>query len=364
VEDVVESTEDYRARFESTGRNTGNLLIGTALKRQIAWSSYTYGILDAARIDENFDLIAIPAANFLYAGFDFGWLADVLERTSLPCLIAGLGAQAPSVETRDVRIPDGTVRFVKIVSERTRYIGVRGEFTAEILARLGIHNVRLTGCPSLYWSLQRSIPIQDRTVGSNLRVAINGSRNVIRHAYSPDIARDFEGALLALAMTHGYDYVLQNEFPEIDVLHSDPGDLSHDAVLRHVANDLGVKEADAYPDYIRKSGRVFFSIEAWSTYIRTKDFVCGTRFHGNVIALINGVPSVIFAHDARTSEMCALMRIPCLPLDSLQLHQIDRLYADTDHSDFVGTYPRLYDDYARFFEDNGVPHNLHGEPGA
>jgi hypothetical protein len=357
VDDVNGPVEEYHAKFERTGRNTGNLLIGSAFKRQIAWSSYEYGAIDPTRIDEDFDLIAIAAANFLYAGFDFGWLADVLEQTSLPCIVAGLGAQAPSKVATDVAIPEGTIRFVKIVAERSQSLGVRGEFTADVLARMGIDNVRLTGCPSLYWSLQRSLSIDKTSNTSELQVAVNGSRNVIRHSHSPHRAREFERDLLALAMTRNYDYVLQNEFPEIDALHADSSDSQHDSLLVHVATELGV-EGERYPDYVRAHGRLFFSVEAWSAYIRTKDFVCGTRFHGNVIALINGVPSVIFVHDARTSELCALSKIPCYQVDSTRVQELERLYASIDYSDFSDAYPRLYDDYVAFFEENGVPHRL------
>ena len=75
-------------KFDLTGKNTGNLLIGHALRRE----AYGRFILmfgthhDPREANERFDLIAIPAANFIYEHFDFGYMADFIERTSLPCL--------------------------------------------------------------------------------------------------------------------------------------------------------------------------------------------------------------------------------------------------------------------------------------
>ena len=54
----------------------------------------------------------------------------------------------------------------------------------------------------------------------------------------------------------------------------------------------------------------FFDIEDWMNYIRNFHFVLGTRFHGTLIALLNGIPSVAFVIDARTREMCELLNIP------------------------------------------------------
>ena len=86
---------DTGTMLARSGGNTGNILIGWSLLEQLEHEVASYDIsLPAAQIDEEFDLIVIPAANFIYEGFDFGFAADVIERTKLPCLMVGLGAQA------------------------------------------------------------------------------------------------------------------------------------------------------------------------------------------------------------------------------------------------------------------------------
>ena len=85
VEAVTGTDLDYKTKFDLTGKNTGNLLIGCSLRRQLAHTSYKFGTgQNPATVNQEFDLIAIPAANFIFKGFDFGYLADFLEKTTLP----------------------------------------------------------------------------------------------------------------------------------------------------------------------------------------------------------------------------------------------------------------------------------------
>jgi hypothetical protein len=361
VEPVFARGLNYRQRFERTGENTGNLLIGGALRRHIAASSYEHGThRDPRTVDEEFDLIAIPASNFIFEGFDFGWLADFLERTSIPCLMVGLGAQAPSAAgVVEIAVPDGTQRFLKIVSERSRAIGVRGEFTADVLARIGIGNVVLTGCPSLYWTLKPRIEVQKAPFRDDFEVSVSCSRNVAQHSRAPEAAKRTAAQLLRTAMERGYELVLQDELPEIDLIHTtELDDLGREQVWSILARlNLDVLEDD-YFTFVKNHARLFFSVEEWSTHIRTKDFSIGMRFHGNVIALINGVPAVVVVHDARTAELCDLTGIPKVGLEPELLADLRGVYEAADYAAFEATYATLYEQYVTFLEDNGVPHNL------
>lgn len=360
VEAVTGTELDYQTKFDRTGKNTGNLLIGCSLRRQIAHTSYQFGTAqDMSTINERFDLIAIPAANFIFKGFDFGYLADFLEQTTLPVLIVGLGAQLPSTSSSEIDIPEGTKRFLKVVSERTKKIGVRGEFTADVLSRLGVTNVTVTGCPSLYWSLKPDTKINKKPYSPDLSISLNGSRNVTQHSFSAEHATKIESDLLKLMVTRGYDYVLQNEFPEMDILYANElnGDIMFQ--LRSIAEKFGLGlEAQTFAAHIKKSCKVFFSVEGWADYIKTKDFSIGTRFHGNIIALQNGVPAVVIAHDSRTTEMCKLMKIPHHAVDNCDLSNLEKIYQEADFDTFTANYKQLYQNYFNFLNENTVAHNL------
>jgi hypothetical protein len=351
---------DTQTKFDLTGKNTGNLLIGHALRRELAVDSYAFGTgHDARYVNENFDLIAIPAANFIYEHFDFGYMADFIERTTLPCLMVGLGAQSSSLTSFDLNIPAGTQRLLKIVAERSATIGVRGEYTASVLEHLGITNVTLTGCPSLYMTLEPELKIHKRDLDEgSLRVAVNGSNNVIRHSFAPSSAADVERQLLETAVRDNYSYVLQNEFPEIDIVlgRATPEEAAQGSgSLQRIGSQMS---SSAYNTFLQKNGRVFFSVDEWDHFIRRMDFSIGTRFHGNMIALLSGVPALIIPHDTRTLEMSRLMKIPHVRVDEIGHIDIARLYDSTDYSEFARNYSKLYQDYIRFLELNNVAHRL------
>ena len=95
-------------------------MIGHALRRELIADAFEVGTHHNPReVNERFDLIAIPAANFIYEHFDFGYLADFIERTHLPCLMVGIGAQSSDMTSFDLNIPQGTKRLLKIVSDRS-----------------------------------------------------------------------------------------------------------------------------------------------------------------------------------------------------------------------------------------------------
>lgn len=364
VDAIEDNNLSYQTRFERTGHNTGNLLIGCGLRRQIAYSSYKYGTdQNMETVNQDFDLIAIAAANFIFKGFDFGWLANFLERTDLPVLIVGLGAQLPSIGSSEIDIPEGSKRFLKVVSERAVKIGVRGEFTADVLSKLGIKNVTITGCPSLYWSLNSQVtPIKRKKFHPDLCVSVNGSRNVIGHSFSRAAALKIEAELLKLSQQNRYDYVLQNEFPEFDILFSDGklGDSQKNELLA-ISERFSLKlNPEQYVDYIRNYCKAFFSMETWAEYIISKDFSIGTRFHGNMIALLNGVPAVILAHDSRTIEMSRFMKIPHYLIDhrDLDILKLESIYQEADFDAFALNYSALFKNYLNFMSENNVPHKL------
>ncbi|MBN8921187.1 MAG: polysaccharide pyruvyl transferase family protein, partial [Rhizobiales bacterium] len=175
------SAADIPRLFERSGRNSGNLLIGHALRSHVDYAVEPVSPEHLPK-SRDYDMVVISAANFLFSGFDFGAFADLIETVDLPCLMVGLGAQAPSAGGMP-DIKPGTQRFVRAIAARTNRIGVRGAFTAEVLAKLGVKNAEITGCPSFYLRT----PAQIRAAFAARRdataaVSFNGSRNVIGHS--------------------------------------------------------------------------------------------------------------------------------------------------------------------------------------
>lgn len=342
--------------FEATGRNTGNLLIGHGLFTQLRYDKlepFRYA-MTPEYVEENFDQVVIAAANFLYPGFDFTPVSSFLDKIKLPVFMVGLGAQLPSSQAELKNVPAGTWRLVQIASERSHSIGVRGSFTAEQLCKHGIKNVQVTGCPSLYTGLKPTIRIRRPDVLG--KVVVNGSRNVVGHAFDKDAATKVEQQLFKLALSRKLPYVLQNEQPEMQIASGeDTG--PHEPAINSLAKFFGTS-AQEFVDFYREYGRVFFSIREWFDWIGAYDFSIGTRFHGNIAALLNGVPAVILTHDSRTRELCDFAAIPSVGISDAGDLDIERIYEAADYDLFERNYSDIYKKYIEFLDINNILHKL------
>ena len=350
----------FEQRFAATGHNTGNLLIGQSLFEELRFDEFGYGMsFSPKEVNERFDVIAVAAANFIFKNFDLSYLADYIEATKLPCFVAGLGAQAPAIGDKVTDIPEGSKRFLRIISDRSTIVGVRGNFTAEVMNDFGIRNVRAIGCPSLYRTLRRDLRIRRPDTSIPLKVSVNGSRNVFSHSANPEAARRIEAELLKLSIDNRYCYVLQNENPEMQILLSNDGERVD---LERATSVIGSLKMDISPSdfvkHIKENGRIFFDLAEWDDYISRFDYSIGTRFHGNLIALTNGIPATIVTHDSRTTEMTELMGIPGFSVESLRCINTAEMAKESDYDEFERKYTVLYDGFSEFILENGLGHNM------
>src|SRR5579859_5802915 len=263
-----------------SGYNTGNLLIGNSIKRHLK-AELSHGDLtqDWGEIRRNFDCIVVGAANYLCAGFDFEHYANFLEAVDLPCVVIGLGAQAPGYGSR-VEIPEGTVRMVKALSKRSASLGVRGYFSAATLIEMGIKNVRVIGCPSLFWTCQPTLNFTHQTPTDGLKVALNGSANVVRHSANAAAAKKLEVSLARLSFENGYRYILQNEQEMMEIA-SGRGSIYSEETIRRLMDQYGVPYMwpEAFVDAVKKHMICYSSVDSWYEALRQCDFAIGSRFH-------------------------------------------------------------------------------------
>src|ERR1700752_885187 len=113
-------------KLQIAGSNTGTPLICQSLLEELRYAPCGFVMKHRPEdINDQFDVIVLAASNFIYKGFDMSAVASFIEATRLPCFVAGLGAQAPSVRAAIGDLPVGTRRLLSILQERCRLIGVR-----------------------------------------------------------------------------------------------------------------------------------------------------------------------------------------------------------------------------------------------
>lgn len=302
---------------------------------------------DAARINEQFDAFVVPLANAFRPEFApmLDRLSSLIESLDIPVIVIGVGAQAPtSYETEHLDPLNASVtRFMKAVLDRSAALGVRGELTASYLAELGFgsEHVEVIGCPSLFFHGSH-LRIEKSTSGidAHSRLAIN---------LSPG------------AGPVGGEFVTRQaeRYPHLDYVTQGAKDL--DLLLwgkpRRDVLDPRVPDHMGHPLYREDRMRLFLDPRTWMDYLAQKDFVYGTRIHGNITALISGTPSFVLAHDSRTLELARYHGIPhrvASPVDPSW--DAAELFAEADYSEFNRLMPERFATYVAFLDRNGLDH--------
>jgi len=341
------------AKLGKTGGNTGNQIIAHALLSQIEHDevAWEYSV-DPREVGERYDMIVIAAANFLFRSFDFGGMAEYIEKANLPVAIVGLGAQSSSYDP-NIELMPGTERFVKVIAERAVRIGVRGPFTREVLARRGVHNVTVTGCPSYYMSRSPSLMLTKREFGAVDRIAVNASRDVVSHAFDTDRMARLVRGIYREAVRRDADFIAQSEHAEIILASGSPEERAR-ACEELVSALDGVADRARLGAWAREHVKVFFDVDGWIDAIRGYDFVFGHRFHGNMIALQHGVPACVICHDTRTEDMCRFLGMPYVNIFDLDEVDVRDLYDRVDCAALEERYRVLFPQYLSFLRQNGL----------
>ena len=102
------------------------------------------------RLNAEYDYVFLRGSNYVHAQMNWAKAAEVLRRPKLSVIAFGIGAQAPV--SGKLELSEDTKTVLKLISDSTASLGVRGTYSAEVLNDLGIRNVRIIGCPTAFRS--------------------------------------------------------------------------------------------------------------------------------------------------------------------------------------------------------------------
>jgi hypothetical protein len=232
------------------------------------------------------------------------------------------------------------VYLFSAIAERNE-IGVRGEYDADILERHGIKNVRVIGCPSLFYHMNRNFQVRCMDKMNNLNFTfstdfanLNISQKVFLHThmkpfwYVMNIYR--EGRI-------GVDFTMQKA-PTWEI-----SDLSR------------IINYDEARDFFAGSGRFFFSVADWIAALRKNDFCLGTRFHGNIAGILASVPTLMLNIDGRMRGLNRYHKIPSIDIEEFDPGRPVEYYRELcDYSEFNKNYSTSYDNFIDYCRKNDV----------
>ena len=303
--------------------NTGNYLIGEGALRAHAphaqqipfWHLYNCsrngdGI---EQFNSNFDICVFTCANLLRKGLSADAEADVLGKLKMPIVMLGIGQQ--NRKDLENALPEGTKRLLGILKEREHYFLTRGFETSGFLKDQGFSSVQPTGCPSVYF------------MPDNMRRALKKLPSVqvgkARTIFSGYLGGNQDAILDANALNPQDSvpqYVVQDEFLHFDMrVEPNAEGRVYDSASGTMIGDV------AYPGTERLKNpfevRTFFDTNQWRAWASSMDFNFGRRFHGSIIAMQAGVPSLMVAVDDRMREMLGFTGLPAV--DATDLDKAD-----------------------------------------
>lgn len=340
--------------------NYGDMLVCAAVLKQLQPQN-------TARVDFGYELpdkverAIIRGSTYLHRGFNFDDANKTIDSIDSPLAIVGLGAQNP---LQDIAYLDGNVgamNFIARLNEKSSSISVRGDFTASVVERLGGKNIRVTGCPSLFYSLRAPeirIPeilmMPERSIGISIHSVLTD--DIFCHA--PIEARAMHGSVIAWAIENSVNVSIfeQGVLEEYDI-----ADHESSYVERYKAAAALIERIKAdglfSPQRLMSHMVSVKSIEEWLAKARDLDAIVGFRFHGNMVALLQGKPCYYYVYDSRLTEFCELYGLPYQNVTASWRDPVKAM-ADHDWSHVNQRIDRCFSELKCFYAENGFTTNF------
>lgn len=318
--------------LQLVGQNTGNLVFQAAVIRMIGDPTVTVercGDLpfDPQRVKNACDVLVFPAANHIKVPFDYELLTNFMEAVDRPLVLLGLGAQAPSSNPDDLnaflhtaRNDKELQRFISVLKDRAIGVSVRGDFTQNVLSELGLDNTIVTGCPSNMLGEARIGDVISENSDLLRQHLLCSSHDLgVSVAAANPFAAQLDGILAveqkiaAFAVKHFHAFIQQSGGDVVTDFSRQKWDAVPKESMAFFRNTLLPGGSDtSFLKNVAKSTHIFFSFDAWTEFIRRFDLCIGTRIHGCMVGMQAGLPTLLIAHDSRTTELGSVMRVPSL----------------------------------------------------
>jgi len=179
------------------------------------------------------------------------------------------------------------IRTLERLSERS-VMAVRGNYTAEILLKNNISNIEVIGCPSIY-----QYPLFQESFDClfNKKIVKAATSN-FRTFYEPLNPKEVE--IISYLSCNFQSFVEQTKIQFKDL------------------KPFSGPEYSKAAEWINGNEEVFFDFERWVQYCSKYDFSMGSRFHGNVAAIMAGIRSLLIVSDTRTRELSEFFSLPTI----------------------------------------------------
>lgn len=351
--------ETYKALHKPETKNIGNLLVSGGAHKilstetsKIEIDNYemtlTRSFADkAVEINEQFDAFVIPQTNAFRSNYrtELVRMTKTIQKLKIPCVVTGIGAQGDITNNFSClsEIKQEVHGFVSAVLDKSHSIGVRGEATKKYLNSLGFSDryIDVIGCPSMFYN-GSNIKIRSKQKAEQITINLSVVPQELRKNFIA-LTKQFNNTDLEITYIpqtrNMMPYVIKKTLP--------------------YKNILGNQVLNLF----KKNKVLFFcDLLPWINFLKTQDFVIGTRMHGNVAALLAGTAAHVIVHDSRTRELVEYFEIPhTLMTDIKNDKTVEQYYKESDFERLEKNHKTRVRVYADFLEKNGLEHILYNE---
>lgn len=331
-ENIRFDLHDWPMKFFWVGNNTGNLVFIRALKDILRPKVFPLWDIDSGAFRDDPEVTHYVTTELIWlkenTTYPHVWrMLDAIG--GKPLVPISVGVHSRTQSTRLAIDPD-TVKLLRTISERA-ILGVRGEYTAAVLERLGVINLELIGCPSMYYGLNPDFRIDKPVFREDMKATCN-----FRTFYGKINPPECE--FLTFAADRNMAFVEQTQ---------------QELTLLNCQNNL--PQFRYFDAWLKDHRHVFFEVEPWAEWLKQFDFSMGSRFHGNALAVMNGIPALTMVIDGRMQELTKHFRLPTMHMKNFSLDRPLAYYYDlADFSEFNRVYPQRLRTFLDFLHRNGI----------
>lgn len=312
-----------------------------------------------------------------------------LRQLKIPLVFLSLGLQFELEDALELTPSD--VESLKWIHDHCVSSQIRGHITEELLARYGVTNTRVLGCPSLLYPMTDKVSIREPSMECVSFTITDMGRLPDIHHWQFAIMEDLlKRSRHFSVIAQGGEYVLQDHIVPRDgvspieredfyVAVADDGHAKYDKketftgplkpgdlMLSKVTWEDPAATESAIRYYYKGCSEALldnlvrhsFYGSNLSEYIRKgrdASFYAGTRLHGNLMALMQGTPSVFAIHDYRLKDMAEFLKVPSISMERNETH-IDLEALSWKY--FENKFSKITKGFKSFFEENGLHHRL------
>lgn len=339
--------------------NYGDVLVALSLLKQIG-SPQNYKHISFGGINETKNTRGIiRGSTYLHNDFNFENANKSIDSIDGPVTIVGLGAQNPLQDVKFLDNNDDAKSFIARLNEKSASISVRGKFTADVLERLGAKSVRITGCPSLFYTgkcpeikVSKLLETEHRRLGVSLHTGLD--RNIFCRNLNDTLNAHHK--LIEYAFNKSNHVSLFEQGVRWEFTASEPS-YPYDERLQATQKMLSRLKSDLPETRVLSSMVSIRSVTEWLSKARDTDAILGFRFHGNMAALLQGIPCYYYVYDSRITEFCDLYKLPYSNVETLSNDPVQDII-DHDWDETNNALKKCYSEIKSFYQENGIANIL------